>query len=347
MDNNGNFNKITVILEFIKSNIKIINDYKEHLKILLSNNIIYQNKYNYIMDKLKFLSIESNNNLKSLNIIEKIINLSDDIIDFDLINNKILDIELNTDIIKKELHKIIYDYGFISISSILNILENNIYNKNQINLEKKIFIIDNFFQVIKVEKKYKSFENDIYIRIKNIEKNIEHKNNIGNNELYKIDDNDLYNFMFNSLFEIQDNLENDLISEKIINKDTNLKILNYINYKNINLSIDEFKKILDEYIDNKINRIKPVITETIKYISYNLNGLADLKYSFDYKSFPIYEEISKDYEIKINYISGSIYSIIIEQKNFDLFGTIQINDVLDLIKIEIEKRALERNILKL
>ena len=172
MDNNNCFHKITITLEDVKSNINVINGLREHFRILLSTNIVYQNKYNDNMDKLKFLNNESNNHLKSLNIIYKIINLTDkknsDYIDCDLIDNKINSIEVNSLTIKNELIKIIFDYGFTNISSILYIIDSFVYFKNKINLEKKISLIENFFQVIKVEKINREHCNEIYIRIKNI-----------------------------------------------------------------------------------------------------------------------------------------------------------------------------------
>ena len=172
----------------------------------------------------------------------------------------------------------------------------------------------------------------ICMRVKNIDR------------LDKINETQLYDFMCVSLFEIQKEFENEYICEKLLNKETNLEILNCIDYDLVGLSIEEFKKILDEYIDNKINRTKPELSETIKLMTYSSSGLADLKYSLDYKSFAEFEEFSKDFEIKINYITGSVYSIIVEQKDFDLTGTIIIEDVLSIIKKEIKKRAMEKQL---
>lgn len=178
---------------------------------------------------------------------------------------------------------------------------------------------------------YNIFKN-IFMRIKNIDRPD------------NINDNELHNFMCDSLFEIQTEFENEYIGEKLLSKDTNLEILNLINHNELGYSINEFKNILDEYIENKINRTKPEKTETIKLMTYSSTGLTDLKYALDYKSFIEYEDILKDFEIRLNYITGSIYSIIIEQKNFDLIGSIGIDDALGSIKREIKKRALEKQI---
>ena len=82
----------------------------------------------------------------------------------------------------------------------------------------------------------------------------------------------------------------------------------------------------------------------IKLISYSLTGLSDIKYALDYKSFEDYEKIDIDFNIKINYISGSIYSIIIEQKNYEINSTLQIDDVIFILKNEIKKRVIKKNI---
>ena len=172
----------------------------------------------------------------------------------------------------------------------------------------------------------------IFMKIKNIDR----PDNI-------IDD-ELHNFMCDSLFQIQAEFENEYIYEKILSKDTNLEILNSIDFNELGYSQDNFKNVLEDYIENKINRIKPEKTETIKLMTYSPTGLTDLKYTLDYKSFTEFEEISRDFEIKLNYITGSVYSIIIGQKNFDLSGTNSIDDVLTNIKKEIKKRAIEKQI---
>ena len=172
----------------------------------------------------------------------------------------------------------------------------------------------------------------IFMKIKNIDR------------LENIIDDELYNFMYASLFQIQTEFENEYINEKIICKDTNLEILNSIDFNKLGYSHDNFKNVLDEYIENKINITKPEKTETIKLMTYSSTGLADIKYALDYKSFIEYEEITKDFEIRLNYITGSIYSIIIKQQNFDLIGSIGIDCALASIKKEIKKRAIEKQI---
>jgi translation initiation factor 2 alpha subunit (eIF-2alpha) len=161
-----------------------------------------------------------------------------------------------------------------------------------------------------------------------------------------INDTELHNFMCGSLFSIQAEFENEYISEKILSKETNLEILNSINFSELEylIGLDKIKNILDDYIENKVNRIKPEKTETIKLMTYSSTGLADLKYTLDYKSFEELKDLTNDFDVGINYITGSVYSIIIKQKEFDLGGSIQIEDALSLIKKEIKKRAIEKQI---
>jgi translation initiation factor 2 alpha subunit (eIF-2alpha) len=172
----------------------------------------------------------------------------------------------------------------------------------------------------------------IFMKIKNIDR------------LDNINDVELYEFMCESLFQIQTEFENEYISEKILSKDTNLEILNSINFKEFEYSIDELKNVLDDYIENKINRVKPEKTETIKLMTYSSTGLTDIKYTLDYKSFIEFQDLTNDFEIMLNYITGSVYSLIIKQKEFELIGSITIDDAISLIKKEIKKRALEKKI---
>lgn len=161
-------------------------------------------------------------------------------------------------------------------------------------------------------------------------------------DVNKIDQDDIHNFMCFTLFEIQTEFENEYLIEKIISKDTNMEIIESIDFESINIKPDEFKRILDDHIDKKINRTKPELNETIKLMTYSATGLNDLKYSMDYKNFDSYELLKKDFDIKINYISASAYSIILTQKDFDLLGETSIEDAIILIKKEIKKRADEK-----
>jgi translation initiation factor 2 alpha subunit (eIF-2alpha) len=160
----------------------------------------------------------------------------------------------------------------------------------------------------------------------------------------KPDDNLLYNFMCLTLWEIQTEFENEYILEKLLSKDTNNEILESIDYESLGISIEKIKQILDDYIGEKINRIKPELTETIKLMTYSSDGLANIKYTLDWKNYPFAKELEKDFEIKILYMSSSVYSLNIKQYEFDLIGNIQIDDALQMIKKEIKTRAIEKSI---
>ncbi len=163
--------------------------------------------------------------------------------------------------------------------------------------------------------------------------------------LDEINQDDLHNFMSNTLFEIQTEFENNYIMEKIINKETNDEIIDSIDFDAITfITCEEFKKILNEHIDKKINRIKPELTETIKLMTYSPTGLNDIKFALNFKTFIEFNELDKDFDIKINYVSSSVYSIVLNQKDYDLLGKNSINDAILLIKKEIKKRAIEKQI---
>jgi translation initiation factor 2 alpha subunit (eIF-2alpha) len=188
-----------------------------------------------------------------------------------------------------------------------------------------------------------SEKHKLHIQLYNIFKNIFMKIKIIDRP-DKIDDVELHVFMCGSLFQIQTEFENEYINEKLLCKDTNLEVLNSIDFKELECSLDEFKNVLDDFIENKINRIKPEKTETIKLMTYSSTGLVDLKYALDYKNFIELKDLTNDFDICLNYISGSVYSLIIKQKEFDLVGSVQIDDAISLIKKEIKKRAIEKQI---
>lgn len=161
----------------------------------------------------------------------------------------------------------------------------------------------------------------------------------------KISQEELHKFLCLTLFELQTEFENEYLMEKIVDKETNKEIIDSIDFDSIEvLDREKFKSVLDEYIDKKINRTKPELTETIKLMTYSATGVADIKYTLDFKSFENFAELSADFDIKINYMSGSVYSIIIAQKDFDLNGNKNIQEINTFIKQEIKKRAAEKNL---
>ena len=139
MDNDSNFFKTSLVLENVKFNITTINFLKEHFETLLSSNLIFSNKYNDTMDKLKFLNSESNSQLKSLITIERIflLNEIDDnfiSIDNEETKNKVDMLESNAIIVEDEIKKLVQEYGFISIHETLNVIDKTIYEKHKMSL---------------------------------------------------------------------------------------------------------------------------------------------------------------------------------------------------------------------
>jgi len=182
-----------------------------------------------------------------------------------------------------------------------------------------------------------------HIQLYNIFKHIYMKlNNIDN--LININWDNLYEFMCETLWKIQVEFENEYLIDKILNKELNSEIINLIGIDSLDINIDQFKQVLGEYIETKINRTKPELNETIKLMTYSSTGLVDIKYTLDYKNYLFYNELEKDFNIKITYIASSVYSIIMEQYDFDLVGSIQIDDALLMIKKEIKQRAVEKSI---
>ena len=176
MDNDSNFLKISLVLDNVKFNITAINFLKEHFETLLSSNLIFSNKYNDTMDKLKFLNTESNYQLKSLTTIERIYILNE--IDDNLISidneetiNKINTSESNINIVNDEIKKLVQEYGYTSIQKILNIIDKQMYKKHKMSLSYKVDILEKFFQPIKIKKLSNVFNENIIVRIKNIPAN--------------------------------------------------------------------------------------------------------------------------------------------------------------------------------
>ena len=168
---------------------------------------------------------------------------------------------------------------------------------------------------------------------------------IYNLKIEKISQEELHKFLCLTLFELQIEFENEYLNAKLVCKETNNEIIDSIDFDSIEgLGREQFKSVLDDYINKKINCTKPEITETIKLMTYSATGVADIKYTLDFKSFENFAELKADFDIKINYMAGSVYSIIINQKDFDLKGDKTIEYTNKFIKQEIKKRAIEKNL---
>jgi len=339
----------------IKLNIQIINNLKDHLEILLNYNIIEKNKYNLVIEKIKFLSYELNNQLRLFKILNKLF-LS---INFEKKNDeldiKIDNIELNLISIKNELIKIIFDYGYISINNILNIINNIFYEKNKTKLNQKLDLINNYFQVTKVEKIKKIYSENTNIKIKNILPKIIKKqqkmepNNPNENlnpEIKEdIDINNNENLLINLVYELNKAIiEIDIgdsyfiftgfFKEDILNEIYHNDIF-YIKYKNIE------NKIFNKKIENKNNlkiffkeymtqlSIKDLIILDEEEIKNNIENQYILLKKYDKLS--IYELLNKFIEINIYEKREMIILLLLDEY---LFDTILEDDMIedDLIK---------------
>jgi translation initiation factor 2 alpha subunit (eIF-2alpha) len=134
-----------------------------------------------------------------------------------------------------------------------------------------------------------------------------------------IDNQSLNNFMEKTLwkietvYELNDNEEvfnPELIYKKLINKTDNQEIINLITDYDKKL----IKNILDEYSNIKIKPEKQSKYQEFALYSYNINGLTNIKNVLDYKTYEIYDQIIKNYDISILYLTNSKYSLNIKEK---------------------------------
>ena len=166
----------------------------------------------------------------------------------------------------------------------------------------------------------------------------------GIEDINKITEEELYPFLSKTLFEIQEEseLDNKSILDKLLNKELNTEMLNLIEYEDLYWKLDDLKEILDHYIDTKINTKKDSKKTNFMMLTYGLDGLMDIKYTLDYKSFVFYPNISELFDVEITYTSATNYALSIDQKEF---GMGQIDDCLSLLVNEISSRAKERNLM--
>jgi translation initiation factor 2 subunit 3 len=168
----------------------------------------------------------------------------------------------------------------------------------------------------------------------------------GYQDIEKIDEEELYSFLSDTLFEIQEKtkLENEDIEDiiifkdikdRLLDKEKNIIILDLVNYENLYWSKSNIKEILDHYIDTKINVKKETDTFNFKMLNCKPNGNEILKFILDYKSFESYPIISKDIDIKITRTSASNYSLTLTQLEC---GVGNIKESIKILLEEIKKR---------
>jgi len=315
MDNDNNFFKVTLVLENIKFNITTINYLRDHFKTLLSDNIIFSNKYDYIMDKLKYLNNESNFQLKSSIMIQRIFMLNE--IDENLIGldnddllNKIIMLESTSNIISDEIKKIIQEYGYFSIHEILNIMDETLYERNKMSLFYKIDILEKYFQPIKLNKFNCEFKKNINVKIKNIPveqiKKLPTLSGKGEKNFFDKLDTDTDNLKLNLIWElnkaiIEIEIENNLfIIEGYFKEDTFNEIYQIDNFES------KYKNIRRKLLNSKKNGDKNKLSVFYKqYMS-----------QFSTRDFIVLEE--DELVNKIN-------------EMYDLSNTIARSSILDLL----------------
>jgi translation initiation factor 2 alpha subunit (eIF-2alpha) len=99
---------------------------------------------------------------------------------------------------------------------------------------------------------------------------------------------------------------------------------------------------MDNYITLKTVRTKASENIQIRLLSYGINGNNDIKYALNFVEFPSFSEISKEFEIQINYISASTYLILINQKDY---GDCNLENIKNILINDIKKRTDERKIM--
>jgi ATP-dependent Lon protease len=149
MDNETNNLLVQVAQLNIKHIKEIINNLKEHFKAILSDQIISENLYFELNDKLKkYLNEISIVDKKLLKIIEE----NEYGLDYE---NKILLLEVKKDTtnLRTNLSSIIYEYGYTTLSGIFEvILPIEIYSEYKNEINRKINFIDKYFQIKNITK---------------------------------------------------------------------------------------------------------------------------------------------------------------------------------------------------
>jgi len=178
-------------------------------------------------------------------------------------------------------------------------------DKNYVELSVRVLHVSDIENFQKDHKKYVSLYNlwrYVYLKL-NPDLNMDLKN---------INIDDLTSFMNNTLWRIEDKMENYTVEtalSTLLDSEINNDILFLVKGQDIN----NIKNIIDEYITIKTVTVKPTKDIEIKLSSYEINGSSDIKTSLDYKSFSFYNDIEQDYDIEITYLSDSVYRINIKQ----------------------------------
>jgi translation initiation factor 2 alpha subunit (eIF-2alpha) len=184
------------------------------------------------------------------------------------------------------------------------------------------------------DEKYK-----IYIKLYNMFRNFFKKYHDYKEEY---DDKQFEEFLQNTFWKFQVNLEDTEIYDTITNSDSNTELIN----QSLNLDLSKLKSIIDNYIKTNIFVVKPSKEIIFTLYSVEEEGYFDLKYTLDYKNFYFYNNVADDYSISILYETNSEYKIIIKQNDYVIK-----NQDYDIEKIEIDildeilKRSTQKNMI--
>lgn len=165
----------------------------------------------------------------------------------------------------------------------------------------------------------------------------------GINDIKLINEEELYPFLVQTLFEIQEEseLDNQEIYTKLLNKDSNIEILDCIDYSNLYYNREDIKEVIDNYINTKVNIKKDSKKIEFEMYSTSLNGITDIKYTLDFNNFDFFPTLLKKFDIKVTYLSAPNYLITIDQKEYN---SGDINDCFNLLAQEIISRANQKQI---
>jgi translation initiation factor 2 alpha subunit (eIF-2alpha) len=151
----------------------------------------------------------------------------------------------------------------------------------------------------------------------------------------KIDSMELYIFMEKTLWKIMNYLEDNSELNLLELENTELytdifeditvveKLFQYLIHSSKNTEIlkiiteydvEKVKTIIDAYGLIKINPVKQTKYVEFTAITYEIEGVYNLKNAFDYKSFEKYEEFMVNYDITLLYLTGNKYSLSLKQK---------------------------------
>lgn len=177
-----------------------------------------------------------------------------------------------------------------------------------------------------------------------------------NMDINKINSDDMNDFMNKTFWKIKEKLEEQLQDSDTEDSDNINKyyldelynvLLDHLKNDKLIIYVEDYdkiliKNILDNYALTKIVPIKHIKHQEFNIQSYDLEGLADIKKSLDYKSFDKYSELIEKYDIIILYLSGGKYSMTIKEKT-----TIDedITNVFDYFIQEIKSRCESNNVL--